>query len=140
MMGDRLSQANALAHALRVSRNLAIGSVGKVHAIDRFPSQFVGFSAAQTAQQKTLEDEIKAGDAAREGIELRAVTDVSEQLFRLVRWNAEHTEISLRRADEPGDQVHQRGLTGAVRTNQAGDSRRQREVHAIDAQHLAVEA
>ena len=40
---------------------------------------------------------------------------------------------------QPGHQVHERGLPGSVGADQAGDARRNRQAHAIDAQHFAVE-
>ena len=41
--------------------------------------------------------------------------------------------------DEPGHQVHQGRLARAVRADKAGDSRRNRQVHSVYTQDLAVE-
>src|SRR2546423_14264185 len=139
-MGDRLSETNALAHAFRVSRDFAIGGVGEIHAVNGFPGELASVAAGETAQQQTLEDEVEASEAARKRIKLSAVTYVAKEFLRLVGRDAEDTDVALRRANEPGHQVHERGLARAVGSNQTSNAGRQREVHTIDAQDLAIEA
>src|SRR6267154_1871445 len=41
--------------------------------------------------------------------------------------------------DQAAHQIHQGRLAGAVRTNQAGDARWDREVHPIHTEHVAIE-
>ena len=45
---------------------------------------------------------------------------------------------ALARFELAGHQLHERGLAGAVRTEQAGDAGRDRERHVVETDHLAV--
>ena len=65
---------------------------------------------------------------------------MAKEFLRLVGGDAEDADVALRGANEPGHQVHEGGLARAVGSNQTGNARRQREIHTIDAQHLAIEA
>ena len=85
-------------------------------------------------------DELVAGEAFGKRIELRAVSHLAEQLFGTAGRDAEHVDRAARGPDEAGHQVHERGFAGAIRADQAGDAGWDGEVHAIDAQHFAVEA
>src|SRR5262249_23292824 len=140
MVGNRLSEANTLAHSLAVSGDLAIGGISEIHAIDSFPCKLASFCAGEPAQQQTVEDKIEASNAAREGIKLSAITHAAKEFFRLVGRDTHDSDVALRRADEAGHQVHEGGLAGAVGSNQTGDPGGQRQIYTIDAQHLAVEA
>ena len=83
-------------------------------------------------------DELIAGKPFGKRIELRAVADETEQLFRLIGRDIQNPNIAARWADQAGHQIHERGFAGAIRSDQAGDPGRNREIDAIDAQHVAV--
>src|SRR5207248_990510 len=89
-------------------------------------------------QQESV-DEIKPADTTRERVVLGAVTNAMKQLFWGIRRHAQHLDATLRRRNQTGHQVHQRGLTGAVWADKAGDPRPKIQRHAVHAQHFAVE-
>ena len=109
-MRDRLSEPNALPHALAVSSDFAIGGIGEVHAVDGFPCELAGLSVRKAAQQQSVEDKFESGNATREGIKLGAVTQVTKEFFGVIRRDAQHADVALCWADEAGQQVHERGL------------------------------
>src|SRR5207245_3436507 len=61
-------------------------------------------------------------------------------LLRLFGRDVEHADLSLSWPYESRHQVHERGLAAAVGAHQAGNSGRDRQMHAVHAEHLAVEA
>ena len=138
-MADRLRQPDALPHALRVARHLAIGGLRHVDALDRLIGARERLLVRQSVQPQRIVDELAARDAAREAVELRAVADRAEEAFGVGSRNAEHPDAAPRRHDQARHQVHQRRLAGAVRTDQARDSGRDLQVDAVDAEHVAVE-
>ena len=113
--------------------------VHQVHAFDGAPGEGVRFGVRAAVEAQERVDELIAGDAARERIELRAVAELAEQLLGIVGRDAEHADAAARGAQQAGHQVHQRGFAGAVRTDQAGDAGRNRQRHAVHAEHVAVE-
>src|SRR6185437_13811115 len=139
MMADRLRQPDALSNTLAVAGNLALGRFGQADALQRLPGKAVRLAIVDSMQLEHVEDERISGDPFRERVELRAITDPAKQLFRLVRREAKNPDPSLGRTDQSGHQVHQRSFPRTIRTDQTGDSRRQGKVHAIDAEHIAVE-
>src|SRR5690242_14481842 len=84
-------------------------------------------------------EELVSSETLRIRIELRAIADVAEQFLGLIGTNTQNRDVAARGADQAGHQVHQRGLARSVRAHQAGDSGRNRQIHAIDAQNVAVE-
>ena len=52
--------------------------------------------------------------------------------------NPQHGNFAARGPQQPGHQVHQRRLAGAVGANQTGDARRNRQADTIDPEYLAV--
>src|SRR5690349_13118838 len=89
-------------------------------------------------QQKRIE-KLAPGQPTWERVKLRAVADSAKQSFGLVGRNAEQRDRAARRSQQPGHQVHQRRLPGAVRSDEAGDARRDLQIHAVHAEYLAVE-
>src|SRR5689334_21364206 len=84
-------------------------------------------------------DELEPGQGPRKGIKLRAISDLPEKDLRMVRVETQHADVSSGRFDQPGHQVHQRGLARAVWTDQAGDPRLNNQAHAVHTENLAVE-
>src|SRR6185312_3502481 len=77
--------------------------------------------------------------ASRKRVELRAVADFLEQLFRLIGRRAEDANRAASRLKQSGHQIHQRRLAGAVWSNKARDARRNLQIHTIDAKNLSIE-
>jgi hypothetical protein len=83
--------------------------------------------------------EFDAAETLGKGVELRAVTDVAEKLFRISRRHAKHADRALGRYKQARHQVHQCRLAGAIRTDQAGDPRFNRQADTIDTEDFTVE-
>ena len=73
-------------------------------------------------QSEAVEYKIPTCDATRERIELRAVAYVAEELIRVQRLDSENAERPPGWLNQPGHQVHKRGLAGTVRADQTRDS------------------
>ena len=91
------------------------------------------------AEPQPVADERSPGGAARERVELRAVARPCGRRAPGRRAHAQDRDPTAARAHQARHQVHERRLAGAVRPDEAGDARRQRERDAVDAQHFAVE-
>ena len=119
---------------------MPVGGCGHGDALDGFFGEFGGFRRDHAVQQEERVDELVAGESFGKGVELRAVAHFAEEFFGVVGRDAEHADLAVRGPDQTGHQVHERGLAGAVGADQAGDAGRNGQVHAVDAQHFAVEA
>jgi hypothetical protein len=86
---------------------LSSRSKGHSDPLDCFQSELMRLLIGQTSQRQTVKKKLISGCAFGKGIELRAVADVTEELFRLIRRQAEHGNSSLCRPDQAGHQVHQ---------------------------------
>src|SRR5260221_240927 len=71
-----------------------------------FVGEFLRLGASKTVQTQRPIDEVVAIRARREGVKLRAVTDLAEELDWLLRGEAEDADCALRRFDQTGQQVH----------------------------------
>ena len=124
---DGQRQLDPLAHALAVPRDLAIGGVGHAQALDRRAGQAVAFLLVEAEQPQKRSHHLESGEAAREGVELRGVAQCAAQPFGIGGWDAQHVNLAASGPDQTGHQIHQRGLAGAVRADQAGNAGRDRE-------------
>src|SRR5579883_1765089 len=135
-----LRELHALPHSLAVRRDRTARRRGEADELERRPRAAVAFGVRVAVHAQERIEELVAGDAFREGVELRAVADDAAELLGTVGRDAEHADFALRGPDEAGHQVHQGGLAGAVRPDEAGDPGRNREADLVDPEHLAVEA
>src|SRR5262245_3648370 len=138
LVRDRLGQPYALAHALAVSGDFAVGGLDQVNAFDRAPGLLLARPGRQAVNRKQTFDELVAGHPSRKRIELAAIADLAKQLLRVRRRNAQYYYAPARRLDQAGHQIHQRRLARPVRADQAGDARRDGQVDAVDAEDFAV--
>src|SRR5580658_771306 len=107
-------------------------------ALEGFIRKFYGLIMGKAVEPQWPIDEIVAVGARREGIELRAVTDLAEELDGLLGREAEDVNRPSGRLDQAGEQVHQGGLARTVGADEAGDSRLEREIHFIHAENFSV--
>ena len=84
MMRDGLSQANALAHAFAVASYFAAGDLGHARAFEGFVGELGGLIVAKTVETQRPINEVVAVGAGREGVELRAITDLAEEFDGLL--------------------------------------------------------
>ena len=139
MVGDRLRQLDPLPHALAVARDPPVRRVDQAHTLQGLRGEPLGFAPAQAVQQQVGEDELPPRHTPREGVVLGAVAEVPEQILRPRGGNAEDADLAPGRPQQAREQVHQGALARSVRSDQAGDPGLDHEVHAVDAQHVAVE-
>src|SRR5439155_8786854 len=92
--------------------------------------------AAKTMKPQRPINEVVAIRSRREGIKLRAVSDLPEELDRLLRGKAEDVDGALWRPDQASQQVHQRGLARAVRADKTGNPGPERETHFVYAEYF----
>ena len=63
---------------------------------------------------------------------------MAKEFFRLVRRKTKHADAALRWTNQTSDQIHQSRFAGTIRADQAGDTRRQRKIHAVNSQHFTI--
>ena len=135
-----LGQLDALAHAFAVPGDLGVAlprSGSPVRSPASASRTRHGVRVSEEPQIRV--DELVAREPSRERVELRAVTDLVEQIARVRSGRyAQHADAPARGPNQASHQVHQCRLARAVGPNQAGDAGRNREVYAIDAQHFSV--
>src|SRR5262249_27725917 len=135
---ELLGQPYALAYALAVSGDLAVGGVDKIDAFDRAPGLLLDLLGRQAMNRQKGFDELVAGHPSGKRIELAAITDFAKQLLRVRRRNAENADVAARRLDQAGHQIHQRRLARTVRADQTGDARSDAQGDAVDAEDFSV--
>src|SRR5689334_7852950 len=107
--------------------------------MQRFPSHVLRVFLRISVNAQVGLDKLKSGQRPRKRIKLRTITDLSKENFWMVRTQTEHLDASSGRLDQPGHQVHQRGLARTVRSYKAGDPRLDYQTHPVHSQNLAVE-
>src|ERR1700676_680 len=107
MMRNRLSQANALAHPFAVTGHFAAGGLRHAGALEFFVRDFRSLIVAKAVKTQGPIDEVVAVRARREGVELRAVSDLAEELDGLLRSEAEDVNRAVGWLDQASEQVHQ---------------------------------
>src|SRR5207244_5272070 len=85
MVGDGLRQTDALAHTLAVSSHLAPRDLRHAGPLQGLVGQPCGLLTAKTMEPQGPKNEIITSGPGREGIELRAISNLPEQLHRLTR-------------------------------------------------------
>ena len=85
MVGDGLRQTDALAHTLAVSSHLAPRDLRHAGPLQGLVGQPCGLLTAKTMEPQGPKNEIITSGPWREGIELRAISNLPEQLHRLTR-------------------------------------------------------
>src|SRR6185369_5035523 len=138
MMRDRLGETDLLAHTLTVAGDLSMSGFAKIDAGQCFDSQVGGLLVAHAVQSKPVINELPAGNRFRERIKLSAITDRTEELVGIPGIQTHHVERAAGRLNQSRHQIHQSSLPRSIRSDQAGDSRRQFKRDAIDTQNLTV--
>src|SRR6185369_7901030 len=139
LVRDRLREANALSHALAVTRYFPIRSIGEVDALDCKLGQIVRLLAIETVDEQERRNKLATSHASRKRIELRAVTDFAKQTFRLISRDAQKLDRSARGTQQSRHQVHQRRLPCSVRPDKTRNARRNLEVDPVHSEYLAIE-
>src|SRR5579862_7395581 len=100
----------------------------------------VAFGLVESEETQKIGNELMAGEASREGVELGGVAEGAAEVLGIVGGDAQDADFAASGADQAGHQIHQRGFAGAVGADQAGDAGGNGERDAIYAEDLAVEA
>src|SRR5262249_31429646 len=137
-MGNRESELDPLPHSFAVARHATVSGLRHVHLLDCLPRHFIGYPLAQALPPQQGRDQSKTRDAFRKRIELGAVANVPVERFGIVRSSTQDLDVAARWPDQSRQQIHQRRLARAVRSNEARDAWTYSQVDFIDAQHLAV--
>src|SRR5712664_1076923 len=138
MMRNGLSQANALPHPLAVARHFTPRHLRHAGPLQSFVREFRCLAVAKPMETQRPIDEVVAIRAGREGVKLRAVSHLPEELDGLLRGEAEDTNCALRRPDQASQQVHQRGLARAVGAHKTGNPGLEGEAHFVHAENFSV--
>src|SRR6202040_3427096 len=104
-------------------------------AFEGLVRKFRGLVVAKTMKTQRPINEIVAIRARRERVKLRAVAYLPEKLDGLLRGKTKNINRAVGWFDQPRQQIHQRGLAGAVGADEAGNPRLEREVHFVHAEN-----
>ena len=138
IVGERLGELHALAHAVREAADLALGDVGEADRLERAgrPRIRVGDLVQPRAQ---LDDVVRGQERPRRAL----VGDDADPLVHVgvpARLDAEDAHGSRARRGEARAQLERRGLPRTVVAEQAGHARADRERDVGDGDGVAVPA
>ena len=138
LVDDRLRELHALAHALAVGADLLVRRVEQIDAGQRPPRRFHRVFLVVAVQADQRRHPFEAGHALVERILLGTEANLEIQRGIAPDRFAEHLHGALARFELTGDQLHERRLAGAVRTEQPGDARRHVHGDIVQSDHLPV--
>ena len=137
-MSNSLRETDSLAHSFAVRGNFAISCFEQVYLFERTHGRRVGLFLVVTMNQQKRFYEFAAGQSAREGIELGAITDFGKKLFRLICGRAQYRDAHACRSQQAGHEIHQGGLAGAIRAHETSNAGTQTDVDTIHPEYLAI--
>ena len=138
VVDERAGDLGALAHALRVRPDRAIGRLGQVDRGDRPGGGRVRVGDA--LQSRVEARELETGQVRVDGLALGDEPDVAVHLGSAPGGRALDEDAAGRRCEEAGHQVQERRLAGAVRAEQAGHARAEPERDVVDGHDVPVPA
>src|SRR6185436_5864723 len=96
------------------------------------------FFAIITMHQQKRTNKPATCSSSRKRIKLRAVTNFSKQYFGPVGPYSKQRDTALGGTQKTCHQVHQGRFTCTIGSNQTGNTGRNREVHSIDSEYVAI--
>ena len=139
LVDERRGELDALAHALRSTCRSA-GRPRRPARPWRSPGRRPPSGVGDALQLGVEPDELATGQVARDGLALRDEPDHRVDRRGRRRRAPVDADRARRRREQPGQQVEQRRLAGAVRPEQAGHARAERERDVVDRDDVAVPA
>jgi hypothetical protein len=110
-MRNGLREADALAHAFAVASDFSLGDLSHAGAIEGLGGELGGLIGRKAVETERLVDEVVARDTWRKRVKLRAVADLTVEMHWIFGSEAEDVNRALRRPDQAGEKIHQRGFT-----------------------------
>src|SRR5881394_4591298 len=106
-MRDRLRESNTLPHTFTESRDLTVRRFHHRNAFECVLRQRGSFLFRVTVNAKIELDELAGSRTAWKRIELRTIAELLKDRIGPVRRNPEDPDMSTRRLEESGHQIHQ---------------------------------
>ena len=138
IMHERGGHLDPLPHPLRVAADRPFGGVAQLDHVDRAIGGRLGIGHPRQARRG--DHELAAGEEAVHRLALGDEADAPVHLGVAPGRRPVQLHLAGGRSQEPGHHVEQGRLSGAVRTEQAGDAGRDLEGHVVDRHHVAVPA
>ncbi len=138
LVRERLRQLDALAHALAVGADALVGGVLQIDLLERRHRGVGGLAIAEAVQAQQRRHPFVTGHPVVErvllGTHAHAQEDVGIAPYRL----AENLHCALVRLQLPGDELEERRLARAIRSEQAGHAAADGDRDVVEPDHLAV--
>ena len=138
VVDQRRGDLRPLAHALRVGPDRAVLGVAQLDDGDRPVGR--GSGVGQRLEPGVEQRELAAGQERIDRLALRDEADLAVDRRVAPGGLAADDDPAGRRPEQPGHEVEQGRLAGAVRPEQAGDPRAQPERDVVDRDDVAVPA
>src|SRR5687768_9878567 len=137
-MNEGLRQLHALPHALAVGADLLVGGLHQVHGGQRAGRRFSRLFLVEAIEPDERRHPFESGHPLVKRILLGTEADLEIEVRVAPDRLAEHVDGTLVRLQLTGDQLHERGLAGAIRPQQPGDARRHRDGDVVEPDDLPV--
>ena len=120
--GEARAEVQPAAHAARVRRDAAVGGLGEPEALEHLAGAGPRLGAGQTVEAADHLEVLTPGQLLVDGRELTGQTDPAAHRERFVDdVVAEHARAARCRAQQRGEDAHERRLAGAVGPEQPED-------------------
>src|SRR6185436_16206476 len=138
LVRDRLRDADALAHALRVGGDAVVHARGHREALERALCTRLRLLRGIAAEPQEQAHDLVPGHVLVERVLLRAEAEAPVELAVRERDLAEDLDPAARGHDLAHDQAQEGRLAGAVRADEADDATRKLERELVQTNDLAV--
>ena len=137
---DRLRQAHALAHALRVRAGRPLAALDEPDAVEGARRAHFGLARAEAREAQEEGDHLGRGHVVVERVLLRAEADAPQVVAVGEGRLAQDPDRAARGPQLARDELEEGRLAGAVGADQAGHAAFDRQRELVQADHLAVPA
>src|SRR3989475_6471240 len=138
VVGEGLCQFRALAHAAAVSSSRSLRRAREADDLQGRGGLQAGLRRRHPIEPQQGLDELLSRQPSVELILFRTVAEAPLQGDVVPRVLAEQRDLALVRMQLPDEELEQRALARAVRSDEAGDSLAEGRGEGIEAEHLAV--
>src|SRR5262249_43168812 len=137
---DRLRDAHALAHALRVRAHLVVHARGQAEALERALGARLRLGRREATEAQEEAHDLERAHVLVQRVLLRTEAEAPEERAVRERLLAEDAQRAARRPDLAHDQAQERRLPRAVRADEADDPAGDLRRELVQAHALAVVA
>src|SRR5437899_4257149 len=137
-VGERLCELRPLSHPAAVRPRQSMRGLGQTDDFEGVRGGLPGVGGRHPVEAQQGLNELLTGEPPIHLVVFRAVPDATHQGHVVPRILAEQPDASLIRVELPDEELAQRALPRAVRTDEARDAATERSREGIQPEHFAV--